>query len=592
VSAVKTIKEDSMTRQDSEHYFRRFQFTRHIVMTVVAATVLGVCGSADAFEIKTGNEDLVINWDNTLRYTLTQRVKGQSKDLVNSPNHNDGDSNFDVGIVSSRLDLLSEMDVVYKKNFGIRLSGAGWYDPIYRMGLDNKNNQFPNHIGSTGAPSNGMNSYTKDQFAGVNGELLDAFAFGKIDIGEVPLSVRAGRHTIYWGEAFFPAAGNNGISYGQSPIDMAKALAMPGVELKEIFRPLNQVSFTLQPTKDLVIAGQYYLQWESNKFPETGSYLGMVDGLMNGGEFYYFPWGPTSAAGPGMAAFNAGDRTPRQARDWGLKVGYSPEWLNATIGFHYRNFSDKMPQVLSSTFLSGANPPLPTNFYNDYKSNIDLYGISFAKSILGISVGSEISYRRNMPLTSQWFAPQGARGDTMHAVVNFLGLLPKTPVFDTGSAILEFAYGRWNKVSSGAQYFTGMGGLNPIGQPVNQGTGSATRDWSNVTINFVPEWKQILPGVDLSMPLNFSMGMHGNAATLTGGTAGTGSYSGGLSFDIFAKYKVDLTYASFFGNVYPGAGGGIAPPGLESAANGFGAADAIALLRDRDMLSLTLKASF
>jgi hypothetical protein len=564
-------------------------------MALVAATVLGVCGSVDAFEIPTGNEDLVFNWDNTLRYTLADRVRGKSKDLAGSFNHNDGDRNFDVGLVSSRLDLLSETDLVYKKDFGVRLSGALWYDPIY-ANKHYDNNSFSNHFQTGVGPTGGLNNNTKRQFGGPDGELLDAFVFGKINIGDAPLSVRAGRHTIYWGEAFFPAAGNNGISYGQSPIDMAKALSMPGVELKEIFRPLNQVSFTLQPTNDLVIAGQYYLQWEANKFPETGSYLGMVDGMMNNGEAYYFPWGPVSAAGPGMAAFNAGDHTPHHARDWGIKVGYSPEWLNATIGLHYRNFSDKMPQVLSSTFLNPPDPPLPTNFYYDYKSNIDLYGISFAKNILGISVGSEISYRRNMPLTSQWFAPVGARGDTMHAVVNFLGLLPKTPVFDSGAAILEFAYGRWTQVNSGGQYFTGITGTNAVGQPTNLGVGHATRDWSNVTVNLVPEWKQILPGVDLSMPLNFSMGMHGNAATLTGGTAGTGTYSGGLSFDIFAKYKIDLTYASFFGIVHPdynqppGVPGQIAPPGLEGT--GQGAADAIALLRDRDLLSLTFKATF
>lgn len=572
-----------MASQDDN---RQFRFTRHCCRSLAAlVAVVGLSGSVDAFEINTGDEDIVVNWDNTLRYTLADRVRGQSKDIINSPNHNDGDRNFDVGLVSSRLDLLSEMDVVYKKNFGVRFSGALWYDPIY-SGKRYDNNSFSNHL-ENGVPAGGVDGKTKRQFGGPDGELLDAFVFGKIDIGNVPLSVRAGRHTIYWGEAFFPAAGNNGISYGQSPIDMAKALAMPGVELKEIFRPLNQVSFTVQPTKDITVAGQYYLQWEANKFPEHGSYLGMVDGLMNNGELYYFPWS-------GIAP-NAGDRTPLHARDWGIKVAYSPEWLEGTtLGLHYRNFSDKMPQVLASTFLGAPAPPLPTNFFYDYKSNIDLYGISFAKSIMGISVGSEISYRRNMPLTSQWFAPEGARGDTMHAVLNFLTLLPKTPVFDTGSAILEFAYGRWNRVTSGDRYFTGNPkGQNALGLPTNQGVGAATRDNSTVTINFVPEWKQVLPGVDLAMPINFSVGMHGNAATLTGGTRGTGSYSGGLSFDIFAKYKVDLTYASFFGGVYPGADGGIVPPGFESVPNGGrGASDAIALLRDRDLLSLTLKATF
>lgn len=566
--------------------------SRHSCLTVALVTLMGVCSSADAFEVPTGSEDVVINWDNTLRYTLAQRLKGQSKDIVNSANHNDGDRNFDVGLVSSRLDLLSEIDVVYKKNYGVRLSGAGWYDPIYRSKLDSQNNPAPNHF-VNGAPVAGLNSYTKDRFGGVNGELLDAFAFAKFDLGSVPLNIRVGRHTIYWGEAFFPAAGNNSISYGQSPIDMAKALAMPGVELKEIFRPLNQVSFQVQPTQELTIAGQYYLQWESNIFPETGSYLGMVDGLMNSGEAYWFPW-LASGGAPAGPAFNSGDHTPRQARDWGLKVAYSPEALDATIGLYYRNFSDKMPQVLSSKFLPAPAPQLPTDYYHDYKSNIDLYGISFAKSIMGISVGSELSYRRNMPLTSTWFAPEGARGDTMHAVVNFLTLLPKTALFDTGSAILEFAYGRLDRVTSGERYFTGSSnGRNQLGLPTNQGTGHATRDNSVVTINLVPEWKQVFPSVDLAMPMNFSMGMHGNAATLTGGTAGTGTYSVGLSFDIFAKYKVDLTYASFFGNVHPDADGQILPPGLESVAGpGHGAADAIALLRDRDLLSLTLKASF
>ncbi len=563
-------------RDNSKKRAQRLQIIRQGCMAVAAAAaMLGACGSVDAFEIKTGNEDVLINWDNTLRYTLAQRLKGQSKDIVNSANNNDGDRNFNVGLVSSRLDLLTEADVVYKKDYGVRLSGAAWYDPIYRDKLDGSNNPTSNHF-TNGIPSPGLNSYTRDRFGGVDAELLDAFAFAKFNFGDVPLTVRAGRHTIYWGEAFFPAAGANSISYGQSPLDLAKALAMPGVELKEIFRPLNQVSFQVQPNKELTIAGQYYLQWESNIFPEGGSYLGMVDALLNSGESAYLPYGPIK---------NAGDRTPKQARDWGLKVAYSPEALNATFGFYYRNYSDKMPQVVADIgAYPGVPVNVPTNFHFDYKSNIDLYGISFAKNILGVSVGSEMSYRRNTPLSSQWLMPEGARGDTMHAVLNFLALLPKTPVFDSGSAILEFAYGRLDRVTTHPEAFTGFGGANGVGLD------HATRDNSTVTVNLVPEWKQVLPGVDLAMPLNFSMGMHGNSAVALGGAKDSGSYSVGLSCDLYAKYKLDLTYASFFGLVHPDANGQVAPPG--NAASGQGAGDPIALLRDRDLLSMTLKASF
>ncbi|MDD2736294.1 MAG: DUF1302 family protein [Desulfuromonadaceae bacterium] len=545
---------------------------RHRNILSTAVLLLGVCSSAGAVEISTGNNDVKINWDNTVRYTLSQRVKGQNSGIINSVNTDDGDRNFNVGIVSSRLDLLSEMDVVYKKDFGIRLSGAGWYDPVYRAKLDNNSVGTSNHF-VNGQQAIGLNSETKDQF-GLDAELLDAFAFAKFYLGEVPLNIRAGRHTIFWGEAFFSSAGSNGISYAQSPIDMAKGLAMPGVELKEIFRPLNQVSFQVQPTPEITVAGQYYLQWESNTFPEGGSYLGPIDGLLNSGESFILA--------PGFFVRNSGDHKPRQSGDWGVKVAYNPEALQSSFGLYYRNFSDKMPQVLGGNYILTPSGPAPTTYHFDYKSDIDLYGISFAKKIMGISVGSELSYRRNMPLASAWFAPEGARGNTMHAVLNFMTLLPKTSVFDTGSAILEFAYGRLDSVTSGSQFYTGYNGYSGIDH--------ATRDNSTVSINVTPQWFQVIPGVDMSMPLNFSVGMHGNAATLTGGADGSGSYSGGLSFDVFAKYKIDLTYASFFGNVHPNAQGQILPAGL--AAPGEGAADATALLRDRDLLSLTIKASF
>jgi hypothetical protein len=537
-------------------------------LAVALAVALGAGDGAHAFEVPTGSDDLVIHWDNTFRYTLAGRVRGQSEEIVGSVNNDDGDRNFDVGLVSSRIDLLTEADAVFKKDFGIRLSAAGWYDPIYRGSLDNKSVGTSNHF-VNGQQALGLNSYTKDRF-GLDAELLDAFAFAKIDAGDVPINVRAGRHTIYWGEAFFPYAGNNGISYGQSPIDIAKALAMPGVELKEIFRPLNQVSVQVQPTKELTFAAQYYLQWESNLFPEGGSYLGMVDPWLNGGESALLPFGPI---------FNAGDRKPSQTGDWGVMARWSPEALNSTFGFYYRNFSDKIPQVLSD-FAAGGGPPL--NYHLSYGSDIDLYGISFARQILGVSVGSELSYRRNMPLSSQWLAPAGARGDTMHAVLNFLALLPKTWFFDTGSTILEFTYGRYNKVTRNAQFFNGRDGY--------AGLDRVTRDNTTVAINFAPEWKQVFQSVDLTMPMSFATGLSGTSAVTGGGAKDNGSYSVGLSFDILAKYKVDLTYASFFGTVHPDGGGQVLPPG--NAAPGQGAGDIFGLLKDRDLLSLTLKTTF
>jgi hypothetical protein len=547
-------------------------------MAILTVAVLGVGGSAGAFEIQTGNSDLEIHWDNSFRYTLGQRLKGQNRDIINSPNNDDGDRNFDVGIVSNRIDLLTELDTVYKKNYGVRLSAAGWYDLRYHQHLDNTS-PTSNHTVNGFPGAVGLSSYTKRHFAGPDAELLDAFAFGKFDAADVPVSARVGRHTVYWGESVLPFAGAHGISYGQSPIDLGKALAQPGVELKEIFRPLNQVSLQVQPSKELTIMGQYYLQWEADRFPESGSYLGFADMYLNGGE--------TILLGPGMFLRNGGDITPRQARDWGLAARWSPEWLDGTLGIYYRNFSDKLPQLILG---SGGT------YHFAYASDIDLLGISLAKNIAGVSVGSEVSYRWGMPLLSQALPgalpgqippplpasgdTAGGRGETLHALVNFLALMPKTPLFDEGSCLLELTYSRWMRVSQGGEFFLGRDGYS--------GADRVTRDAMTGAINFAPMWRQVLPGVDLTMPLSIASGLFGTSAVATGGAAKNGSYSAGLSFDILAKYTATLTYAGFFGNyrVDP-VSGTILPPGFFG-----GAGDIFGLLKDRNLISLTLKAAF
>lgn len=549
--------------------------SRKWCLVVVSVSLLFAGISAEAFDIPTGNEDLKLRWDNTFRYTLSQRVKKQDQAIINSPNNDDGDRNFDVGIVSNRLDILSEVDAVYKKLYGVRLSGAGWYDQRMNDGLDNTSPGTSNHL-VNGRPAVGMNSYNRRWAAGPSGELLDAFAFGQFEIGEVPVNVRVGRHSVYWGESMLPFAGTHGISYGQSPIDLGKALAQPGVELKEIFRPLNQVSVQLQPLPSLSIAGQYFLQWESDRFPEAGTYLGFADPLLNGGESVF--------AGPGARITNAGDINPRQARDWGVSARWSPEWLGGTVGIYYRNFSDRLPQLHIDA--TNAGPATLPGYRLVYADNIDLYGISFAKQLLGVSIGSEASIRHNMPLISNPVTvgipgspvpaggdTAGARGDTFHALVNFLYLFKGIPLFDKADCLVEFTYSQWMKVNQGADSFKGGAGYS--------GLDRVTKDAMTGAINFSPTWFQVFSGVDLSMPLSLSSGIFGNAAVTTGGAARNGAYSAGFSFDILARYTATINYAGFFGNYATDATGGISTSG-----------DVFALLKDRDMVTLTLKTTF
>src|SRR3546814_18322685 len=72
--------------------------------------------------------------------------------------------------------------------------------------------------------------YTKRYYSGPSGELLDALIFSKFHLGSVPVSVKLGRHTEYWGESLFLNGAMHSVAYAQSPIDLQKGFAKIGRE--------------------------------------------------------------------------------------------------------------------------------------------------------------------------------------------------------------------------------------------------------------------------------------------------------------------------------------------------------------------------
>ena len=107
---------------------------------VIAAAVAGMAApAAQALEFDT-EPPLQIRWDNTVKYSAARRIEGPTPGLLANINGDDGNRNFDTGLISSRLDLLSELDVTYKR-MGLRISGAAWYDTRYTR--PNSNNSRP-----------------------------------------------------------------------------------------------------------------------------------------------------------------------------------------------------------------------------------------------------------------------------------------------------------------------------------------------------------------------------------------------------------------------------------------------------------------
>jgi hypothetical protein len=65
---------------------------------------------------------------------------------------------------------------------------------------------------------------------------------------------------------------------------------------------------------------------------------------------------------------------PKQRGEWGLAGRWSPAWLDGTLGFYYRNYADKLPQV----FLTRTGPNNAGVYNLIYADNIDLFGVSLA----------------------------------------------------------------------------------------------------------------------------------------------------------------------------------------------------------------------
>ncbi len=606
----------------------------------VAVAMLGAGSGAQAFSIDTGNEDIEMRWDNTVRYNAAVRVKDRNNLIGNNVASDEGTYLFDKGdFVASRFDVLSEFDFAYKRMAGFRVSAAGWWDGVY--GDNSGANPKFAAAGLSSYPNQKFSNYTKRFYEGPSGEILDAFVFANFDLGDVASKVRAGRHTVFWGESLFLGGALHGISYSQMPLDLQKGFATPGVEAKELFRPLNQISGQFQLTDTLSLAGQYFLEWEPYRYPEGGTYLGPVDFAFNGPEQVLVGrlpsvGVPAALRGAGVGYTRGNPFEPDQRNgEFGVNLRWSPEALDGTVGAYYRRYADKLPQGLVTqlglfrnpatglpVILNGQPVPLATQSqYNlIYADGIDLFGVSFAKNIAGVSVGAELSYRHNTPLLSKILgiptavaAANGAQvnpgaggtlgpvGNTMHGLVNAVGIIPDTPVFDAATWAVEFVWSQWLDVTSGAETFQAVGyggctfnkGLrNAAGNPItntpgDKWDGCATKNYFGMGANFTPTWYQVMPGVDMSAPLTFSMGLSGNAATTFGGNQGNGNFSVGLGFDIFQKHRIDLKYIGYFGRIndYGTSGGALNPQIITQ--NGF-----TTLLKDRDFISLTLKTTF
>ena len=165
-----------------------------------------------------------------------------------------------------------------------------------------------------------------------------------------------------------------------------------------------------------------------------------------------------------------------------------------------------------------------------------------------------------------------------------LGTVAKTPVFDSAAWMAELSFAHYTKVSSGANLFNAIGyapcNATAAAPAKDKWDGCVTKNYAGVGVGFTPNWYQVLPGLDVSAPLTYAIGLKGNAPTVFGGNQGLGNYSLGVSADWLQKYRFDLKYVDFIGH-YKDNGTAV------TAVNGLNT-----YLKDRGFVSLTFKTTF
>ena len=162
------------------------------------------------------------------------------------------------------------------------------------------------------------------------------------------------------------------------------------------------------------VAAQYFLEWEAFRYPEGGTYLGPVDFAFNGPDRQFL------SAGAGLRHARQRRPSPAQTRRVGPGDALEP-------GVARRHARLLLPQLRrqAAADLPHAGRRRNRSRYNlIYADDIDLFGVSLAKNIGGVSVGAELSLppqhaaqlRRCSATSPPALPPQGdtkgPRGDT------------------------------------------------------------------------------------------------------------------------------------------------------------------------------------
>jgi hypothetical protein len=523
-----------------------------------------ICATALAAPL----DEVEFHWDNTVdlstQYGLHDASSATSGYCAlyepQSPTAgpgNDRDCVYKAGFHSARIDLLSQIDVAYR-DVGLHASAAAWYDALDNSGTD---------LDGAGAL---RSADTSDQ-GGHAIELFEAFLHGAIETGtDRPLSFRIGRHSVIWGESLF--FNGNGIAAGQAPIDSYMVQGIGDYHTKNVYLPVNQISFSWAVADDISIQGYYQFEWRRSRIDPQYAYVDPNNVLGADGTRLI------QLIVPGRGTFyydRAPDRLPDSTDQYGLALKYHRGDFD--FGLYALSYDSKTPDIYYYPNASSASALSAPGAYSlNYARGIELYGASVTAPLGNAAVAAEISARRNMPLVNGgvFLRPQpGGQatpagrplfpiGDTLHGQFSWLYTVPPLPGLPDGASWRgEVAVNHLLETTANANALT-------------QGR---TRTAAAIRMVFEPQFLQLLPRIDISVPVGVGYNFLGLSQTDPAMNRGTGDIDIGVTATIDGVWKGALTLTHYFGDAkysITGVGGPQQP------------------LENRDLIEISVERSF
>ena len=410
-----------------------------------------VAGQVQAVEFSFADDEIAGSIDTTVSYGQLWRVQGQDKsnDDINA---NDGNRNFDTGLVSEVFKVTTDLEATYQ-NYGAFVRGTAFYDTQI---MDKRNDYYDaNNPGqpSQNYPRDSSFTYETRHTAGRNAEILDAYVYGNWDIAEKPVTARFGKQVFNWGEGLFYRGGVN----TTNPVDAAK-FRLPGAELKEVLIPVEAFNVSVGLTDNLSADVFYQFNFKETAVDPVGTYFSETDLFADGGNTAYRDFSGTAAEalipaytaiGNGQGALGAllptaqaaglyqqgvnfsdgnimrvakvdSDINAKNDGQFGTSFKYiAEEWNSTEFGAYFVNYHAKEP-VISANLngytgvdLAALTPVIggaaaggaatldvlgAVRAQREYVEDIRMLGLSFNTTVDETSVFGELAYRPNNPI--------------------------------------------------------------------------------------------------------------------------------------------------------------------------------------------------